>query len=31
MCVVTWDTEGEMEIDGIKAPIISFEKWEVSK
>jgi predicted AAA+ superfamily ATPase len=31
MCVVTWDTEGEMEIDGLKAPIISFEKWAVSK
>ena len=30
MCVVTWDTEGEMEIDGLKAPIISFEKWAVS-
>ena len=29
--VITWDTEGEMEIDGLKAPIISFEKWEVSK
>ena len=30
LCVVTWDTEGDMEIDGIKAPIIPFEKWEMN-
>ena len=27
MCVITWDTEGEMDVDGVNAPIISFAKW----
>ena len=27
MCVVTWDTEGDMDVDGVNAPIISFAKW----
>ena len=27
MCVVTWDTEGDMDVDGVKAPIITIEKW----
>ncbi len=27
MCVITWDTEGDMDVDGVNAPIISFAKW----